>query len=96
MRASDNYHGLSPEQVRQVVVHSDNAPLGPNPTFGGVDGTPITLLTQIHDNIRRSLLSNMHSIESDCPTRERVGCVGICLKCPLSSFHELQRRFVHV
>ena len=59
-----------------MIVHSDNAPLGPNPTFGGADGAPIQLLTSMHDNIRRSLLSNMHSIESDCPTRERVGWTG--------------------
>ena len=27
-------------------------------------------------NLVRSLLSNMHSVESDCPTRERVGWTG--------------------
>lgn len=33
-------------------------------------------LLQLHNLVRQSLLSNMHSIESDCPTRERVGWTG--------------------
>ena len=34
------------------------------------------MLNQLNTNIVRSLLSNMHSVESDCPTRERVGWTG--------------------
>jgi hypothetical protein len=31
-----------------------------------------SLLMKMQDNLVRSLLSNMHSIESDCPPRESV------------------------
>ena len=41
------------------------------PTDGKAD-----LLNKLQANIVRSLLSNMHSVESDCPTRERVGWTG--------------------
>lgn len=52
------------------VIHSDNRPAA-NVTFPST-----SLLGRINDNIVRSLLSNMHSVESDCPTRERVGWTG--------------------
>jgi hypothetical protein len=55
--------------ISAAVVHSDNARIA-NLSFGNA------LLNQINDNIVRSLLSNMHSVESDCPTRERVGWTG--------------------
>jgi len=59
--------------ISGIIVHSDNRraadiTLLPNSTAG--------LLNRIDDNIVRSLLSNMHSVESDCPTRERVGWTG--------------------
>ena len=56
--------------LRKLVVHSDNAGLGPTPSFSN------PLLSSIHGNIVRTLTSNMHSVESDCPTRERVGWTG--------------------
>lgn len=59
--------------VSAQVVHADNARIAQLqfPTSGKAD-----LLNKLHDNIVRSLLSNMHSVESDCPTRERVGWTG--------------------
>ena len=36
----------------------------------------VGILNTIGDNVVRTLLSNMHSVESDCPTRERVGWTG--------------------
>ena len=59
--------------VTAQVVHADNARIAELqfPTSGKAD-----LLNKLHNNIVRSLLSNMHSVESDCPTRERVGWTG--------------------
>jgi hypothetical protein len=34
------------------------------------------LLNRINDSVVRSLLGNMHSVESDCPTREHVQWTG--------------------
>jgi alpha-L-rhamnosidase len=59
--------------ISAQVVHSDNRRIAalsfPSTGKGAI-------LNQINDNIVRSLLSNMHSVESDCPTRERVGWTG--------------------
>jgi hypothetical protein len=54
-------------------VHADNNRISQLafPTEGKAD-----LLNKLQENIVRSLLSNMHSVESDCPTRERVGWTG--------------------
>ena len=61
------------DTVTAQVVHSDNKVIA-NLTFP--DQGPAAVLNKINDNVVRSLLSNMHSVESDCPTRERVGWTG--------------------
>lgn len=55
--------------LTQHPVRSDNAPTA-WPSFSA------GLLSRIHSNIVASLRNNMHSVESDCPTRERVGWTG--------------------
>eukprot|EP01048_Picozoa_sp_COSAG05_P016318 COSAG05_NODE_2085_length_3597_cov_2.234420_3_plen_569_part_00 len=59
--------------ISAQVVHSDNRRIA---TLSFPNTGKAAILTQINDNIVRSLLSNMHSVESDCPTRERVGWTG--------------------
>ena len=58
-----------------MVVHA-----GVEPTaalrFGDRAGARPSLLDGIYAAVVRSLVSNMHSVESDCPTRERVGWTG--------------------
>ena len=54
-------------------MHSDNGKLVYDLDFGTSNDQ---VFHGIHDNAIRSLLSNMHSVESDCPTRERVGWTG--------------------
>jgi alpha-L-rhamnosidase len=68
--------GAAPPTLATVsaqVVHADNNRISQLafPTEGKAD-----LLNKLQENIVRSLLSNMHSVESDCPTRERVGWTG--------------------
>lgn len=58
------------ETFTGLVVHSDVAPIG---AVAFPDSAGGQLLAQINDARRRSLLSNFHSVEEDCPTRERVG-----------------------
>lgn len=61
------------DTISALVVHADNAVIADLrfPTTGKAD-----ILNKLQENIVRSLLSNMHSVESDCPTRERVGWTG--------------------
>ena len=61
--------------ISALVVHTDNRRIA-QLNFDTGDGEKSGLLNQIHANIVRSLLGNMHSVESDCPTRERVGWTG--------------------
>ena len=57
--------------LTQLAVHSDNA------RIGKLTVAPTSKVLQaIEGNIVRTLLNNMHSVESDCPTRERVGWTG--------------------
>lgn len=58
------------DNITGLVIHSDVPETG-SLTFPATrEGQ---LLAAINDNRRRSLLSNFHSVEEDCPTRERVG-----------------------
>ena len=73
-----NTTGVSPPTLASIsalVVHSDNRPIA-ELNFDTGDGEKSGLLNKINANIVRSLLGNMHSVESDCPTRERVGWTG--------------------
>ena len=58
--------------ISAQVVHADNKRIAQLSFPSG----KADLLNKLHDNIVRSLLGNMHSVESDCPTRERVGWTG--------------------
>ena len=57
--------------VSGTIVHSDNTRIAAL-TFPSTKGG--RLLAKINDAAVRSLLSNHHSVEEDCPTRERVSC----------------------
>jgi hypothetical protein len=57
--------------LSQVVVHA-----GVERTARLHFGDKTRLLNRVYDIVVRSLLSNLHSVESDCPTRERVGWTG--------------------
>ena len=59
--------------VSGTIVHSDNRRIAAL-TFPSTKGG--RLLAKINDAAVRSLLSNHHSVEEDCPTRERVGWTG--------------------
>ena len=79
-------------------VHSDNEPIATSVSFGGggdgdgsdgSDDSDGELLSALHEILQRSLLSNMHSVESDCPTRERVGWTGDAQATAESAFRLL-------
>ena len=55
--------------IRAHVVHTDFETHG---TFTCSD----TLLNRIHQNLRRSYLTNYHSYPTDCPHREKIGWTG--------------------
>lgn len=56
-------------KLQGVAVHTDMEPIG---TFESSDET----LNRIHATAIRTLLSNSHSIPTDCPAREKCGWLG--------------------
>eukprot|EP00041_Stephanoeca_diplocostata_P026218 m.701245 g.701245 ORF g.701245 m.701245 type:complete len:1133 (+) comp22912_c0_seq3:114-3512(+) len=73
------------DTFKQVVIHSDNQRLTQaSPSFSA------SLLTNVYDNIVHSLQSNMHSVQSDCPTRERVGWTGDAQATAETAFRTLE------
>ncbi len=65
--------GLKPEPTKQTLqglaVHTDLDPIG---TFECSDPT----LNRIYTTAIRTLTSNLHSIPTDCPAREKCGWLG--------------------
>ena len=82
-------HTSSPptlETLTGTIVHSDNEQIA-TLTFPQTQGG--RLLAKINDAAVRSLLSNHHSVEEDCPTRERVGWTGDSQATTESAFRSL-------
>jgi alpha-L-rhamnosidase len=54
------------DDIEGLRMHTDVDPVG---TFACSD----TLFNQLHDIIKRTFLSNLFSVQSDCPGREKMG-----------------------
>jgi hypothetical protein len=78
--------GPTLQTLSGTIVHSDNKRIA-QLTFPKTQGG--ALLASINDAAVRSLLSNHHSVESDCPTRERVGWTGDSQATAESAFRAL-------
>jgi alpha-L-rhamnosidase len=60
----------TPDNITGLIIHSDVPVTGLLHFPATPEGQ---LLSNIDSSRRRSLLSNFHSVQEDCPTRERVG-----------------------